>query len=88
MRIVLLVDEVDTSVLASISSRTETTDAPSPHAIATTCEIAFLERQDGGVAIRICYAKTSMNGKIVAVIQGKETGIVGITLDILCIGNA
>ena len=82
-----LVDEVDTSVLADIRTRTKSANTPSAHAIGSTREISFFKRQDSTVSIGISNSKSGMEYELVVVVQLYVTCEVNIPLYVLCIGN-
>ena len=87
LHITRLVDEVDTSVLFLILSRSQRTHGPSTHTIGTTGEIAFFKGHHGGVAIGIGHAKTSMENQLVVLINHQDMTQIQIALHILRKGD-
>ena len=83
-----MVDEVDASVGASEATRSESAHTPSAHAVGTTREVAFLERQHLTITIWPGNAYVGVGHQLVVLVELPEAGVVEVELCILCIGNA
>ena len=78
LHVARLVYEVDASVGSLEPTRSELSHAPSAHGACSSREIAFLERQDVAVAVRISNAQPCMESERVVLVEGEEVGIVEI----------
>ena len=88
LQVTRLVDEVDTAIGSVVGTWSQRAYRPSSYAVGSSCEIAFLERQDVGITIRISDTDGCMDGYRVVLVDAETLREVEVTLDILCVGDA
>ena len=88
LHVTRLIDEVNASVGASEATWSESAHTPSAHAVGTSREVAFLERQHLTITIWPGNADVGVSHQLVVLVELPEAGVVEVELCILRIGNA